>query len=138
MASSTFAAGGKLKAPNETSLPVTKTAGGTVEVTDISSTVLGAKIEIPADPHPDRPDSFTPETAIPINDPADTNDSLWEDTTITIGYRENPPPMSVAEAAGPAVHFGPYRTFINRDVNPGATVGKVGVSNNQFRHNYLT
>ena len=100
----------------ETSQAVGKGAGATVEVTATSSPILGARIEIPADPYPDRPDNFTPETAIPINDPANTNDCMWEDTTITIGYQETPPPMSGKEPAGPAVHFGPYRTFFNRDV----------------------
>jgi hypothetical protein len=100
----------------ETSQLVTKLSGGTVEVTSPSSPIDGAKIEIPADPYPDRPDDFTRETGIPINDPTDSNDCMWEDTTITIGYREAPPSMSVGVPAGPAVHFGPYRTFFNRDV----------------------
>ena len=93
---------------------VTKLNGGTVEVT--SGFTQGAKIEIPGDPYPERPQDFTPDTAIPVNDPADTNDCMWSDTEITIGHRASPPPMSVADPVGPAVHFGPYRTFFNRDV----------------------
>lgn len=120
---------------------VTKLAGGTVEVIESTSPIHGAKLEIPSDPYPDRPDGFTPETAIPINDPSNTNDCMWEDTTITIGYQETPPPMGDEESAGPAVHFGPYRTFFNRDVtvtipydvdSPGAQ------SLNVYIYNHLT
>jgi hypothetical protein len=105
-----------------TSQLVTKLAGGTVEVTSPSSPIRGSKIQIPADPYPDRPESFhwyvalNDQYAIPINDPADTNDCMWEDTTITIGHRDSIPHMLSACPAGPAVHFGPYRTFFNRDV----------------------
>jgi hypothetical protein len=99
----------------EASQLVTKLAGGTVEVT--TGTTQGAKIEIPGDPYPTRPQDFTPDTAIPVNDPADSYDCMWEDTTMTIGYQASPPAMtSPAQAVGPAVHFGPYRTFFNRDV----------------------
>lgn len=100
----------------EASRLINKLAGGTVEVTEASSPIAGTRVEIPADPYPDRPDAFTKETGIPINDPTDTNDCMWEDTTITIGYRDNPPPMNSAKPVGPAVHLGPYRTFFNRDV----------------------
>jgi len=100
----------------ETSLMVTKRDGGTVEVTESTSQVKGAKIEIPADPYPTRPEGFTQETCLPINDPNDSNDCMWEDTEIIIGHRTTPPPMSSSNPRGPAVHFGPYRTFFNRDV----------------------
>ena len=43
-------------------------------------------------------------------------DCLWENTEITIAHQLNPPAMKNARAIGPAVHFGPYRTFFNRDV----------------------
>jgi hypothetical protein len=101
----------------EASQLVTKLAGGTVEVTSEASPIRGAKIAIPADPYPDRPESFTPDTAIPVNDPADTNECMWEDTEISIGYRESAPDMGDAEPSGPAVHVGPYRTFFNRNVS---------------------
>ncbi|MCK5513548.1 MAG: hypothetical protein KAJ00_03535, partial [Deltaproteobacteria bacterium] len=101
----------------EASQLVTKLNGDTVEVTLSSSPIQGAKIKIPGDPYPERPQGFTPETAIPINDPADTNDCMWDDTIISIGYRVTPPSMGGADSPlGPAVHFGPYRTFFNRDV----------------------
>jgi len=100
----------------ETSQTVTKLAGGTVEVTSAASSILGAKIEIPADPYPDRPQGFTPETALAVNDPTDTNDCMWEDTEISIGYLATPPTMNGVKSVGPAFHFGPYRTFFNRDV----------------------
>ena len=87
-----------------------------LEVTSPLSIIKGAKIEIPADPYPDRPERFTVKTAIQPNDPNDTNDCLWEDTVITIGHQLNPPPMNHALPMGPAVHFGPYRNFFNRDV----------------------
>jgi len=57
-----------------------------------------------------------PETAITVNDPTDTNDCMWEDTEISIGYLATPPTMNRVKSVGPAVHFGPYRTFFNRDV----------------------
>ena len=96
--------------------PITKLDGGTVAIQKFFSPVNRAKIEIPPDPYPDRPESFTRETAVPVNDPADTMDCLWEDTVISIGQPLNPPAMKTARAVGPAVHFGPYRTFFNRDV----------------------
>ncbi len=99
----------------EASQLVTKLSGGTVEVTSVSP-IQGAKVEIPGDPYPNRPQDFTTETAVPVNDPSDSNDCMWSDTVINIGYRDTPPPMGSAKASGPAVHFGPYRTFFNRDV----------------------
>ena len=108
------------------SQPITRLTGGTVEVTSLASAIKGAKIEIPADPYPDRPESFyyylggggipAGEYTIPVNDPADTNDCMWEDTTISIGQRTSPPQMLTSCPAGPAVQFGPYRTIFNRDV----------------------
>jgi len=96
---------------------VTKRDGGTLEVTSPESAIQGARIAIPADPYPAQPEEFTPQSAIPINDPRDTNDCLWEDTVITIGQQLNQPEMEGIDPAGPAVHFGPYRTFFNRDVS---------------------
>ena len=108
------------------SQPITRLSGGTVEITNPASTIKGAKIEIPGDPYPDRPESFyyyvggagipAGEFTIPINDPSDTNDCMWEDTTITIGQRTSPPQMLTSCPAGPALQFGPYRTIFNRDV----------------------
>jgi hypothetical protein len=100
----------------EASQLVTKLGGGTVEVTSDASAIKGAKILIPHDPYPTRPQDFTPDTAIAVNNPAETNDCMWEDTVITIGYRPDPPPMDSTNAIGPAGHFGAYRTFFNRDV----------------------
>jgi hypothetical protein len=123
------------------SQPVTKLLGGTVEVTD--SNIKGAKIFIPGDPYPDRPDSFTPATRIPPNDPSDTFDCLWEDTVINIGHQTNPPAMKTARPVGPAVHFGPYRTFFNRDVTitiPYSKEEKVGKGESAkvYIYNHLT
>jgi hypothetical protein len=125
----------------ETSQTVTKLAGGTVEVTSASSSILGAKIEIPADPYPDRPQGFTPETAIPINDPSDTNDCMWSDTVINIGYRATPPTMNGVNFLGPAVHFGPYRTFFNRDVTVTVPYNSALVGNEKlmvYIYNHLS
>jgi hypothetical protein len=97
-------------------VPITKLNGGTVEITDPGSVINGAKIIIPADPHPDWPETFTPDTAIPIDDPTETNDCMWEDMDITVAERINPPAMVTATPLGPAVHFGPYRMVFNRDV----------------------
>ena len=99
----------------EASQLVTKRAGGTVEVTS-ASPIQGSTIAIPEDPYPDRPEGFTHETAIATNDPNDTNDCMWDDTEIIIGHQASPPPMAGPDPLGPAVHFGPYRTFFNRDV----------------------
>lgn len=95
---------------------LTKEDGGAVQVKNWFSLINRAKIEVPPDPYPDRPQGFTFETALPVNGPEDTNDCMWEDTTITIGHRRNAPAMSAAKAVGPAVQFGPYRTFFNRSV----------------------
>ena len=100
----------------EASEALTKLDGGTVEVTGFLSSIRGAKIEIPADPYPGRPDDFTWDTWIPLNDPDDTMDCLWEDLTVSIGVQKDPPAMQNAQAIGPAVHVGPYRTLFNRDV----------------------
>lgn len=101
----------------EVSQVMTKLNGGTLEVTNPTSEIKGAGIAIPADPYPTRPEGFAPQEAVPINDPADTNDCMWEDTVINIGHQLNPPVMQGIHPAGPAVHFGPYRTFFNRDVS---------------------
>ena len=95
---------------------VTKEDGGVVQVRNVFSLINRAKIEIPADPYPDRPQDFTHENAIPVNDPEDSYDCLWEDTVISIHRRINPPAMKNTRVVGPAVQFGPYRTFFNRDV----------------------
>ena len=97
---------------------VTKLSGGTVEMTTPTTPIdiQGAKIVIPADPYPTQPDEFTPDTAIPVSDPADTNDCLWHDVDINIGIQITTPSSSVAQFVGPAVYMGPYRTFFNRDV----------------------
>jgi hypothetical protein len=96
--------------------PITKLNGGTVEITDPGSDIYGAQIVIPADPHPDWPETFTPDTAIPIDDPTDPSDCMWEDADITVAHRTNPPAMTDSIPVGPAVHFGPYRTIFNQDV----------------------
>ncbi len=95
---------------------LTKLDGGTVEVTNWLSPINGSKIIVPSDPYPYKPATFTPDNATAINDPSDTLDCMWEDTEIVIGYRANPPLIKSATAAGPAVHFGPYRNIFNRDV----------------------
>jgi hypothetical protein len=95
---------------------VTKEDGGSVQVRNWFSLINRAKIEIPADPYPDRPQDFTSETAIPVNNPADSYDCMWEDTVISIHRRINPPAIENIRVVGPAVQFGPYRTFFNRDV----------------------
>ena len=41
---------------------------------------------------------------------------MWEDATINIGYLASPPSMGSLPSVGPAVYFGPYRNFFNRDV----------------------
>ena len=103
--------------------------------------IKGARIEIPKDPYPERPQTFTPETAIPINDPKDTNDCMWEDTVINIGQQLNPPAMKSARSAGPAVHFGPYRNFFNRDVTitiPYRNMLAGGKEVNVYIYNHVT
>jgi len=99
-----------------TSKEITKLAGGTVEADSMFSFINGTKIEIPGDPYPDRPQVFTDQTGLALNDPADSFDCMWEDTEIILAHRLNPPAMKSARAVGPAVHLGPYRTFFNRDV----------------------
>ena len=95
---------------------VTKLDGGMVAASGPFSPVRGASIEIPADPYPDRPEQFTPDNAVAVSDPENTNDCLWEDTTITIAWRMNPPALQRGvRPVGPAVHLGPYRTLLNRD-----------------------
>jgi hypothetical protein len=120
---------------------VKKLEGGTVEVSSQLSPIRNSRIEIPADPYPERPEKFTWETAVPVNDPLDTMDCLWEDTVISIGFQRFAPVMRNARPAGPAVHFGPYRNFFNRDVTirlpynkMRAGSGSVGV----YIYNHLT
>lgn len=95
---------------------VKKEDGGTIQVKNFFSSANGAKIDIPADPHPTWPEDFGPDNATLVTDPQHTYDCMWEDTVITIGHRTNPPAMTSIKAVGPAIHFGPYRTFFNRDV----------------------
>jgi hypothetical protein len=96
--------------------PITKASGGTVAVTNPASDIDGAQIIIPSDPYPTSPEDFTPETAIPFNDPADPFECMWEDADITVAHRTNPPPMTGIIPVGPAVHVGPYRFLFNCDV----------------------
>lgn len=120
---------------------VTKLDGATLEVTDPASTIRGAGIVIPADPYPAWPEEFTPQAAVPINDPRETNDCLWEDTVISIAQQLNPPVMEGSEPVGPAVHFGPYRTFFNRDVSisiPYDTAAAAGKEVKPHVYNELT
>ncbi len=96
---------------------ITKLDGGIVEVTDPDSKYLGAKIEIPADPYPDRPESFTGDNATAVNDPLDTNDCMWEDSMMYIGKQNKVGGLGHGiKARSKAVYFGPYRTLFNRDV----------------------
>jgi len=125
----------------EASEDITKESGGTVAVDQVFSFVNGARIEIPADPYPDRPESFTPETAIATNDPADTNECMWEDSVIHIGHQVFAPPMKSAVPVGPAVHMGPYRTFFNRDVTitiPYYSLFTFGMDVNVYVYNHVT
>ncbi len=132
---------GDVQFSDSVSAAITKLAGGTVEVTDTTSNVVGAKIVIPPDPYPNWPESFTPSTAIPINDPADTNDCMWEDMDILVAERVNPPDMVNATPSGPAVQFGPYRALFNRDVTitiPYDTNGTQGSEVYPYIYNHLT
>jgi hypothetical protein len=96
---------------------ITKEKGGRVAALNPLNPVFRSSIAIPADPYPTQPDEFTPQTAVAVNSPDNTNDCLWEDTKIGIAWRMNPPAMQAGvTAAGPAVHMGPYRTLFNRDV----------------------
>jgi hypothetical protein len=125
----------------EASEALTKLGGGTVEATGFFSAISGAKIEIPADPYPGRPDDFTWDTWIPLNDPEDTMDCLWEDLTVSIGVQSNPPAMQSVQAIGPAVHVGPYRTLFNRDVTitiPYDTQVEDAESMTVYIYNHLT
>ncbi len=125
----------------EASQMVTKLDGATVEANDRFSLISGAKIIIPPDPYPDRPEGFTYETAVPINDPKDTNDCLWEDTVITISHQLNPPAMKHVQPVGPAVLFGPYRNFFNRDITITLPYNskKAGSGNvNVYIYNHVT
>jgi hypothetical protein len=66
---------------------------------------------------------------------------MWEDTVITIGHRTNPPEMTATRAVGPAVHFGPYRTFFNRDVTvtlPYFRLLALGKEVKAYIYNHLT
>jgi hypothetical protein len=120
---------------------ITKLDGGTVAIQKFFSPINRTTIEIPPDPYPDRPESFTHKNAIPVNDPDDTNDCMWEDTAIVIGQQNNPPDMKTARAVGPAVHFGPYRTFFNRDVTitiPFRMLQALGKTVKPYVYNHVT
>ncbi len=107
---------GDVQLGDSATVPITKLNGGTVEITDPGSGIYGAKIVIPGDPRPDFPETYTPDTADPIDDATDVNDCMWEDADITIAHRTNPPAMTGITSLGPAIHFGPYRTIFNQDV----------------------
>ena len=119
----------------------TKKDGGTIEVKEAGSYILGAKIVVPQDPSPDYPEAFTPETAIPFSETNEPFECMWNDTKIVVAHRTNPPAMESGTAVGPAVHFGPYRLVFNCDVTltiPYSTAdagnGEIGVS----VYNHLT
>ena len=116
--------------------PISKRSGGTVRVT--SGPRAGAAIHVPADPDPDAPDNYSTVDGYfaAFNDPADPKIGAWFDFTAYVGqqsrvpdaeivhanipsytaepsYTTQPLPMA-ADAAGPAVYFGPYRMIINK------------------------
>jgi hypothetical protein len=96
---------------------VTKLEGGKLRALNPFNPVFRSSIAVPADPYPNKPEEFSHDNATAVNDPADTNECLWEDMKLSIAWRQNPPAMQAGvKAAGPAVHFGPYRTIFNRDV----------------------
>lgn len=96
---------------------ITKQRGGKLWVLNPFNPVFRSSLAVPADPYPTRPETFAPDNATAVNDPADTNDCMWEDAKLSIAWRVNPPDMQEGvKAVGPAVHFGPYRTVFNRDV----------------------
>lgn len=101
---------------------VEKNSGGSVQVGTPFTALRNTKVVIPPDPKPGLPENFTPpeqgleSAAVAFSDPADPFDCMWEDTTVVIAQRHDPPAMGTARPAGPAVHIGPYRLLFNQDV----------------------
>ncbi len=121
---------------------ITKLKGGRLWVLNPLSPAFRSSIAIPADPYPTRPDEFSPDNATAMNDPADTNDCMWEDMKMNISWRQNPPDMQAGvRAIGPAVHFGPYRTVFNRDVTvriPYRFFAALGKEVTAYMYNHVT
>ena len=102
---------------NKVSQAASKLNGGTLEVTSPDSSIYGAKIVVPADPYPGEPGNYTYLTATAVSDPADTRESLWEDTILSISHRTNPPTMAQPCSGRPGCPFRSVPQYLfNRDV----------------------
>ncbi len=100
---------------------ISKTTGGTAAIT--RGRRARAKIEVPPDPDPNLPEGYYPtaDHAIvyeTINNPeTDLKQAAWSDFTAYVGEQQFAAPgqalPELAGSVGPAVFFGPYRTFFN-------------------------
>ena len=121
---------------------ITKSKGGRLWALNPFNPAFRSSIAIPADPYPTQPDEFSPENAVAVSDPANTNDCMWEDMKMNISWRQNPPDMQAGvTAVGPAVHFGPYRTLFNRDVTvriPYRFFAALGKEVTAYIYNHVT
>lgn len=105
----------------EAQADISKTTGGTAAIT--RGRRAGAKIEVPPDPDPNLPEGYYPtaDHAIvyeTINNPeTDLKQGAWSDFTAYVGEQKfaapGQPLPELAGSVGPAVFFGPYRTFFN-------------------------
>ncbi len=119
---------------------ISKLNGG--NLTSTTGESKGARIDVPADPDPEKPDTLTytdtyrpagtadpnPDGIKVLNDPADRWDAAWFDFTAYIGIQgkalnpENSEAEKINLPAAPAgltsvsnaVCFGPYRTLFNK------------------------
>lgn len=101
---------------------VTKTGGGTAAIA--FGPRARARIDVPADPDPELPEGYYPAAGQPIvyetiNDPAaDLKQAAWSDFTVYLGEQAYASPgqalPGLEGSVGPAVYFGPYRTFFNK------------------------
>jgi hypothetical protein len=121
---------------------ITKSKGGRLWALNPFNPAFRSSLAIPADPYPKQPDEFSPENAVAVSDPANTNDCMWEDMKMNISWRQNPPAMQEGvRAVGPAVHFGPYRTLFNRDVTvriPYRFFAALGKEVTAYIYNHVT
>lgn len=102
--------------------PMSRNGGGTVSVKDFP--LAGAQLDIPKDPQPGAPDTYTPKNATVTDDPTKSLDCMWKDYDgeeffiASIGNLSSMPSTNgiAKQLISHPVYVGPYRVMFNRPV----------------------
>ncbi len=120
---------------------ITKQNGGSVSVD--SGSLAGVRLDVPGDPQPGKPESFTAANHEYVNDPENLFDAAWFDFEAYIGTQ--PAPVEKLQnrgtLLGQAVLIGPYRTIFNKAARvtlPYDTVTAAGKVIQPYIYNEIT